>query len=491
MLKHGGSDIYNVKELKEDYSVTTNFLGPSLIGLKLMTSNINQINHYPSEDKTFFKEGLDFLGVKESNVMWGNGASELIDLVIRTLCKSNGYTSYSKFNNVQYMEYERCCLNNGLSEELNGNILLIINPNNPTGDFYGKDDIKKRINQLASGSTVILDESMGFWYGQDWHSQTFLSEENYIVSLKANKNINMILVQSWTKIFSCTGLRFGSVVCFDTKLIKQFEQCKIPWSANILSYYYLKGCLADGKYLEETWQQTPILRDNIKMKISELFPFADVKGHDFLSWLWVDFKFSDIADMIYSMSLEYGIPVRHGKSGYKEPTHIRFAVRNAESNEILFTMLSNVKTSKIKIPNYYFGLPNNLVYGIIKMPLDKIKSHEEHIVERKAKLLEYLNENDYFVLPSMILDAKHFVILDGHHRLNILKELGKKEEYVLLVNYDSESIIPHETNNVTKKEIIEAGVTGKLLPAKSSKHVLVDLNGIKRPLVSLSVIVNS
>ena len=63
MLKHGGSDIYNVKELIEDFSVTTNFLGPSLNGIKQMNSNIYQINHYPSEDKQFFKEGLDFLTI--------------------------------------------------------------------------------------------------------------------------------------------------------------------------------------------------------------------------------------------------------------------------------------------------------------------------------------------------------------------------------------------------------------------------------------------
>ena len=490
-LKHGGSDIYHVKELKEDYSVTTNFLGPNLAGIRCMNDNIYQINHYPSENKSFFKEGLDFLGVRESNVMWGNGASELIDLVIRTLVKSNGYSSYSKFNGVQYMEYERCCLNNQLVKESNGDILLIINPNNPTGDFYEKDDIKRQINLLKSGSTVIIDESMVFWYGPEWRLQSFLSEENFILSLKSNKNINVIMVQSWTKIFACTGLRFGSIVCFDPELINQFEKHKTPWSANILSYYYLKGCLSDMKYLEETWKQTPILRSRIQNKIIELFPFAEVKGHGFLSWLWVDFKFSDIADMIYSKSLEYGVPVRHGKTGYAQPTYIRFAVRADNSNAILFDMLANVKANKIRVPNYYFPLPGNLVYGIIKIPLDKIKSHEEHIVERKSKLLEYLNENDYFVLPSMILDSANFVVLDGHHRLNILKELGKTEEFVLLVNYNSEAIIPHETNNVTKKEIIEAGLSGKLLPAKSSKHVFIDSDGVKRPLVSLSVIVNN
>jgi len=491
MLKHGGSDIYNVKELIEDYSVTTNFLGPNKNGIEKIISNILQINHYPSEDKFFFKEGLDFLGVDESNIMWGNGASELIDLVIRTLIKLNKYTTYSKFNQVQYMEYERCCLANELTEEHTGDILLIINPNNPTGDFYSKDDIKKRIDEFSPGSTIILDESMCFWYGKDWYSQSFLSESNYIQSLKTNKNINVILVQSWTKIFSCTGLRFGSVVCFDSNLIKQFEKYKTPWSANILSYQYLKGCLADKDYIEETWKQTPILRKQIETEIVRLFPFAEVKGNNFLSWLWVDFKFVDIADIIYSKSLEYGIPVRHGKSGYQQPTHLRFAVRCSQSNDVLFKMLYDVKLNKIKVPEYYFNLPKNLVYGIVKIPLDKIKSHEEYIIERKSKLLEYLNGNDYFVLPSMIVDSKNFVILDGHHRLNILKELGKQEEYVLLVNYDSESIIPHETNDITKIKIIQAGLTGELLPAKTSKHIFIDLDGNKRPLISLSVIINN
>jgi histidinol-phosphate/aromatic aminotransferase/cobyric acid decarboxylase-like protein len=490
MLKHGGSDIYNITKLKEDYSVTTNFLGPSSYGLKLMIENINQINHYPSENKTFFKEGLDFLGVKESNIMWGNGASELIDLVIRTLTKANSYKTYSKFNDTQYMEYERCCINNQLEQTDHGNILLIINPNNPTGDFYDKDDIKQRINMLNSGSTVIIDESMLFWIGQDWYTYSFLSEENFILSLKQNKNINIIIVHSWTKIFSCTGLRFGSVVCFDSQLIKEFEQNKTPWSANILSYYYLKGCLSDKKYLEDTWMQTPLLRQSIKNKIIELFPFAEIKGRDFLSWLWVDFKFTDIADMIYEKSLEYGIPVRQGKIGYNKKTYLRFAVRTEESNIVLFKMLTDVKINKIRVPNYHFRLPDNLVYGIIKIPLEQIKSHEEHISERKNKLLEYLNDNDYFILPSIILDSTNFVILDGHHRLNILKDLGKKEEYVLLINYNSESIIPHETNNVTKKEIIEAGLSGKLLPSKSSKHVFIDSDEIKRPLISLSVMVN-
>ena len=70
-----------------------------------------------------------------------------------------------------------------------------------------------------------------------------------------------------------------------------------------------------------------------------------------------------------------------------------------------------------------------------------------------------------------------------------VKESGRKSEYVLLINYNNNSIIPHEFNKITKYQIIEAGIKGELLPPKSSKHIFYDLDGIKRPLISLSVII--
>lgn len=90
-------------------------------------------------------------------------------------------------------------------------------------------------------------------------------------------------------------------------------------------------------------------------------------------------------------------------------------------------MLNDVKKLVVKKTNYYFNVPNDLVYGVVKMKLPNVKSYKEHIFERKSKLVEYLNSNDYFILPSIIVDCESLVILDRHHRLNILKEMGKEE----------------------------------------------------------------
>lgn len=111
-----------------------------------MACNLFQ-NHYPSEDKTSFKEGFDFLKV---NLNKCYRVSELIDLIIRVWSKKNSYSTFNKFPKVQYMEYERCYLNNGLilDPESKPNVLLIVNP---TGKYNKKDAIKQQIDSVKDG----------------------------------------------------------------------------------------------------------------------------------------------------------------------------------------------------------------------------------------------------------------------------------------------------------------------------------------------------
>ena len=93
MEKHGGQDI-NIKiNLISDFSVTTNFLGLSKIGKKEMLDDmLEDITHYPNQDQEPYKTNLiNWLYKdlnKNNNLLLGNGASELLDLLISsTICK--------------------------------------------------------------------------------------------------------------------------------------------------------------------------------------------------------------------------------------------------------------------------------------------------------------------------------------------------------------------------------------------------------------------
>ena len=92
-------------------------------------------------------------------------------------------------------------------------------------------------------------------------------------------------------------------------------------------------------------------------------------------------------------------------------------------------------------------------------------------------------------MPSIIVDSNTFVLIDGHNRLDILKEKGVVSGHILLINYLSESVILSENTKVTKNQIVNAGINNNLLELKN-KHYFIDLNNIKRPLITLGVNIN-
>jgi len=484
MLQHGGHEVYTVKSLVEDYSVTTNFMGPCEIGIENMQNNLLYINHYPPTDKKYFKEGLKFLNTEAENIIWGNGASELIDLTIRQLISLYDYKTYTKAESVQFMEYERSCMNSKLQYSSKGDILIIINPNNPTGKFMKSNELIEVIkNKLNNKGTIIIDESMIYWL-ENWKEYSVMFDLN-LQSIEAN----LIVVQSWTKIFSCTGIRFGSIWSNNTELISNIENYQVPWSVNILAYYYLKGCLNDTNYLSITRKQTPLLRLEIFNKIMELFPFVTIYGEPFLSWLWIDLKSEDLVDKIHKKLFDNGILIRKGKIGYKQNTFIRLAVRSQDKNIILFNLLNEVKNEIFK-PKFPFKIDSNIIYGMVNITDTYLLPHENYVKERRDNLQNYLENNDYFILPSIIACSKTLTIIDGHHRFEIYKSKNIKEIPVLLIDYQNENILTHLENPLNKNEIINRAINKEYLIPKSTKHLIKDVDNIIRPLISISVLID-
>ncbi len=97
-----------------------------------------EIEHYPKQTfEPYISNLRNFLFKVLLPCKWmmlGNGASELIDLVIRNI-RGNAWKP-SK-STVQFMEYERSAKSSGKIKSLwndkKKNLTCLINPNNPTG----------------------------------------------------------------------------------------------------------------------------------------------------------------------------------------------------------------------------------------------------------------------------------------------------------------------------------------------------------------------
>lgn len=126
---------------------------------------------------------------------------------------------------------------------------------------------------------------------------------------------------------------------------------------------------------------------------------------------------------------------------------------------------------------YFINFPSEILIGLKEVDIDSLRCHEEVVEERLNSFLKYLKSLEGEILVSSIIVChKSMIIIDGHHRYQALKQLGIKKIPVTFINYQSPNIKAYFDDRIFKSEIIKTVSIGKLLPPKSTKHVIWDDN---------------
>ncbi len=114
-----------------------------------------------------------------------------------------------------------------------------------------------------------------------------------------------------------------------------------------------------------------------------------------------------------------------------------------------------------------------IVVPILLVEIDRLRPHEEFVEEHVKELMEDIVKVNVLIKPILV-DSRTYIILDGHHRVEALKRLGSKYVPAVLVDYRSECIRVtswRENVRVDKELVLRAGLSGKLLPPKTSRHM--------------------
>jgi histidinol-phosphate/aromatic aminotransferase/cobyric acid decarboxylase-like protein len=381
---HGGQEWSSMGDkFVEDFSVTTNFMGPPESAVTAARDSLQNLEHYPAAN---FEPALSDLAewlvgsgetsipadVAElkSRMILGNGASELIDLVTRLAAPAGGFQQGS--TTVQYKEYERAAMAAQPMKKMDKNsssftlarsgdsstsvstagdddkfaILAVVNPCNPTGEYRTVEELKAFIAAEAEsngkpGCCVLVDESMQLWHGEHWRKDSLISQQDWIRSMYEENGVSVYLIHSWTKIWSCPGIRLGSVLTPTAALCQTLKAHQVPWSVNICGLAFLSAAIADEKYLLQTWELTPRFRQMTIDSLKQIPAFAEWEylGANWTSWIWIDTKDAKQAEAVVRVAKAAGCPVRNGAMGYGMPTFLRFAVRAPEHQQTLLTAL--------------------------------------------------------------------------------------------------------------------------------------------------------
>lgn len=241
--EHGG-DIYTYGQEKTllDFSVNINPLGPGEAVMKAAEQGVLQMTHYPdSRCRKLRAATAKTYGVGEENIVFGNGAAELLFLLAfakrprRALVTAPAFSEYERALSAVGCTVEKIPLRRDrqfdLGEEVlevlteKTDMLFLCSPMNPTGRTIHLELLERILKKCAKLEIfVVLDECFG----------EFLEDQEIV-----RKNIdhmkqypNLFLLRAFTKIHAMPGLRLGYGFCSDKKLIETMEQMRQPWSVS-------------------------------------------------------------------------------------------------------------------------------------------------------------------------------------------------------------------------------------------------------------------
>ena len=234
MIKHKdhfhGSDLEKIEEIygikKEEivsFSANVNPLGVSPLLRTTLADKIDAITTYPDREYTSLRKCIAaYCGTDHENVIVGNGSTELISLFIqiehpkKAMIIGPTYSEYEReislgggttlYYPLREKDDFRLDVNDFISH-LNENIdlLVICNPNNPTGTTITKDELQVWVDYANKNGAVII---------YDAAYEAYISEPDVPHTIYECEGARTCAIElrSFSKNAGFTGVRLGFTV---------------------------------------------------------------------------------------------------------------------------------------------------------------------------------------------------------------------------------------------------------------------------------------
>jgi histidinol-phosphate/aromatic aminotransferase/cobyric acid decarboxylase-like protein/choline kinase len=138
-------------------------------------------------------------------------------------------------------------------------VIVFVNPNNPTGSCIGGTEIMRLARQEPS-KLIVVDESF----------IDFAEQESVQDLLQKEKLSNVWILKSLSKSLGVPGIRLGYVYARDEGLIQDLNN-RIPiWNSNSLAEYFLEIILKYRQELAGSFESTITDRNSFAAKLASL-----------------------------------------------------------------------------------------------------------------------------------------------------------------------------------------------------------------------------
>jgi len=303
------------------------------------------LSNYPSGQNIQNLLGAKLFNIEESQILIGNGAAELIRALAAVINGRIGIT-YPTFN-----EYAESFTANEIIPFLPQNLaytaddliglvkncdaILLINPDNPSGNYISRDNVLELAAALKSqNKRLILDES--FIDFVDLEENPSLLRQDVL-----NEFPNVIIIKSLSKSYGIPGIRLGALMCGDEGLIEQIRKHLSIWNINSFGEYFLQII---GKYQKEyivSCKNIACERARFKKLLEEtgLLEVYPSQANYFMCKI----RGISAPELTERLLDEHEIFIKDltGKTGIPDESFFRIAIRNMEENNRFVSTIKN------------------------------------------------------------------------------------------------------------------------------------------------------
>lgn len=290
-------------------------------------------------------------GVRQDYVVPGNGAAELIKSLMGRLEGKLGviYPTFEEYPNRRVKDTLEIFVPQtedfhytaddviGYFSEHRPDSLLLINPDNPSGNYIPYKDVLRLAEWCKNeGVRLVVDESF-VDFSSEFPHNTLLRND------LLERFPDMIVVKSISKSFGVPGLRLGIMASADTELIAFLKKDVSIWNLNSFAEFFMQIYTKhEGDYRKAAEkfgnERGRFYEDLRSIPYLKVYPS---EANYFLCEVMPPYNSHNLA---VTLLKNHNILIKDcsGKKAFAGRNCIRLAVRNRQDNERLVTALKQV-----------------------------------------------------------------------------------------------------------------------------------------------------
>ena len=323
------------------------FFPPKRMREEIKANFTELLSQYPSGMAVNSMLAGKYFGISSQYVVVGNGASELIKALMEgmDLSKQRIGVVYPTFEEYPHRLPQDAIVpffpdNEDLRYtvddlkafyETSGiNALLLINPDNPSGNFIGRDDVLSLADWCAQrGIRLLVDESF-VDFADNGLNSSLLNDE----ILEAHQEL--LVMKSISKSYGVPGLRLGILEGSDTPLIDRLKKNVAIWNINSFAEFYMQIFNKYESFYKSACEKFIAERRRFAERLASISYLRVIpsQANYFLCQMTDRYTSRQLTEKLLN---EYNILIKDcdTKTGLEGKNFIRIAIRDQKDNDRL------------------------------------------------------------------------------------------------------------------------------------------------------------